>query len=297
MLNGLLTRIASESGPTIHIAPGGVTTLHGYMITNSILYAWICAVIILILLITLARRATVKPKKGLVQFIEIGTDFIVGLLEANFGDRKKALKYAPFFVSLFFFILLNNWLGLLPGVGEAFRVGEVPLLRPFTADLNGTLAAAIVTMITVQYFAIRESGIKRHTRHYFAGNLKNPITYLMGGFEVFSELTRVISLALRLFLNVAIGEIIISVFAYLGKFAAPLTSLPFLILELFVGALQSYIFVMLAVVYLSVAIKHDDEPHSVDDFASVTGIAVSPKVQQYRSRRQNHQRNKTHHHA
>lgn len=277
IVSGLFNKIAADSGPTIHIAPGGITTIHGYTITNSILYAWICAFFIVVVLVILARKATIKPKKGLVQLVEIGTEFILGLLESNFGDRKKALKYAPFFTTLFFFILLNNWLGLLPGVGEAFTVHEVPLLRPFTADLNGTLAAAIVTMITVQYFAIKESGIKRHARHYFAGSLVNPLTYLMGFFEVFSELTRVISLALRLFLNVAIGEIIIAVFAYLGKVAAPLTSLPFLVLELFVGALQSYIFVMLAVVYLAVAIKHDDEDeaHNAEELDSVTEMALS----------------------
>lgn len=281
-LNGLITRLAADSGPSIHIAPGGVTTINGYTITNSILYAWICGVIIVTLLIFIARRVSVKPKKGIVQLVEIGTEFIIGLLESSFGDRAKALKYAPFFVTLFFFILLNNWMGLLPGVGEAFTVHEVPLLRPFTADLNGTLAAAVVTMISVQYFAIRESGIRRHARHYFAGSLKNPLTYVMGGFEVFSELTRVISLALRLFLNVAIGEIIIAVFAYLGKFAAPITSLPFFVLELFVAALQSYIFVMLAVVYLAVAIKHDHDEETLHDpkeLESVTEMAVNGKAQ------------------
>ncbi len=275
VLSGLLTKFAEDSGPTIHIAPSGVTTINGFTITNSILYAWICAVVIIIFLVIVARKVTIKPKKGPIQLVEIGTEFIMGLLESNFGDRKKALKYAPFFVTLFFYIMLNNWLGLLPGVGEAFTVNGTPLLRPFTADLNGTLAAAAVTMVMVQYFAIKESGIKRHSRHYFAGSLKNPMTYMMGGFEIFSELTRVISLALRLFLNVAIGEIIIAVFAYLGKAAAPLTSLPFFILEMMVGALQAYIFVMLAVVYLAVAIKHDDEGHDPDELDSVTQMAVS----------------------
>lgn len=274
--SGLLTRLAADSGPAIHIAPSEVLTIGGYSITNSILYAWVCAVVIILFLILVARRVTLKPKRGIVQFIEIGTDFITGLLESSFGDRAKAVKYAPFFVTLFFFITLNNWLGLLPGVGEAFTVGHVPLLRPFTADLNGTLAAAIITMVTVQYFAIRESGIRRHTRHYFAGSLKNPVTYFMGAFEMFSELTRIVSLALRLFLNVAIGEIIIAVFAYLGKIAAPITALPFFILEMFVGALQAYIFVMLAVVYLAVAIKHDHDDEAVHDpqeLESVTTIA------------------------
>lgn len=223
------------------------------------------------LLIVVARRMTVSPKGGITQFIEAGSEFITSLLESSLGDRAKALKYGPFFVTIFFFVLISNWMGLLPIVGESFRVnGETPLFRPFTADLNGTLAAATITIVMVQYFAIKESGAAKHLRHYFNGSLKNPVTLLLGIFEMFSELTRIFSLALRLFLNVTIGEIIISVFAYLGKTAAPLTALPFTILELLVGALQAYIFVMLSVMYLAVAVKHGDhEPHSdhltVDD--------------------------------
>jgi F-type H+-transporting ATPase subunit a len=263
----------AEGGPAVHITPGEVFQIQGISITNSMLYGAISTVVILFLVIIAARRSTIQPKKGFVQFIEIGTEFIIGLLESNFGDRTKAIKYAPYFVSLFFYIMLTNWLGLLPFVGEGFVSGETPLFRPFTADLNGTLAAATITIIMVQIFAIKESGLAKHARHYFAGSLKNPMTYLMGGFELFGELTRIISLALRLFLNVAIGEIIIAVFSYLGQAGAPITALPFYILELLVGALQAYIFVMLSVVYLAIAIKHDhDESHS-EEYESVHTIS------------------------
>ncbi len=123
-------------------------------------------------------------------------------------------------------------------------------------------------MFTIQYFAVRESGFIKHLRHYFAGKLWNPLTYLVGFYEVFNELIRVFSLALRLFLNVAIGEILISVFSYLGKFAAPITSFPFLFLELSVALLQAYIFVMLSVTYLSLAIKHGhDEEDALESTA------------------------------
>jgi F-type H+-transporting ATPase subunit a len=263
----------AEGGPAVHITPGEVFQIQGISITNSMLYGAISTVVILFLVIIAARRSTIQPKKGFVQFIEIGTEFIIGLLESNIGDRTKAIKYAPYFVSLFFYIMLTNWLGLLPFVGEGFVSGETPLFRPFTADLNGTLAAATITIIMVQIFAIKESGLAKHARHYFAGSLKNPMTYLMGGFELFGELTRIISLALRLFLNVAIGEIIIAVFSYLGQAGAPITALPFYILELLVGALQAYIFVMLSVVYLAIAIKHDhDESHS-EEYESVHTIS------------------------
>ncbi len=255
----LFTRLVATTGPVIHIAPGEVATRGSFVITNSMIYGWACALVIVIALLIVRFMVRVKPRGGLIQFIEAGVEMIMGIISNALGSREKAVKYTPYFATIFFFVLFNNWFGLLPGVGEAITKGDTPLLRPFTADLNGTLAMAVVTMILVQTFAIKESGFLKHVRHYFNGSLKNPVTYLFGGLEVFTEFTRVISLALRLFLNVVIGEVIISVFGYLGKVAAPLTSLPFVLLEMFVALLQAYIFVMLSVTYLAVAIHHDDE--------------------------------------
>ncbi len=258
----LLTHFAE--GPAVHITPGALFETHGYTITNAILYGWISSTIILIVCIWAARRIKLHPKGGFGQFLEIGSDFITNQMTGALGSRKKAIQYAPYFVTFFFFIMFSNWLGLLPGVGEALTKNGAPVFRPFTADLNGTLAAAVVVMTLVQTFAIKESGFWKHIGHYFNGSLYNPLTLFLGVFEMLSELIRVFSLALRLFLNVTIGEVIIAVFAYLGAFAAPITSLPFVMLELAVGGLQAYIFVMLSMTYLSVAIKHGAE-HEHDD--------------------------------
>jgi len=264
----------AETGPTVHIVPNELFTIHGIPITNSMLYAWISGTLIVLFLVIVARMMTVRPRRGVIQIVEALTEFIVGMLENSFRSRKKALQYAPYFVTIFFFVLLNNWLGLIPGIGEAVTYNSEPLLRPFTADLNGTLAVAVVTMVVVQHFAIKESGWKRHIRHYFAGSLVNPATWLFGLLEVFTEFTRVASLALRLFLNVVIGEIIIAVFAYLGHLAAPITSLPFVALELFVGALQAYIFVTLSAAYLAVATQHGHEYEAEDEALEATAASI-----------------------
>ncbi len=261
-MTNILTNFAID--PVIHITPLTVFTIRGIAITNSMFYGVICAILIMVVLITVARRMTLKPKGGLTQVVEVGTDFITDTLKSALGSEEKAVKYAPYFVAIFFFILFSNWLGLLPFVGEAFQSHGEPLTRPFTADLNGTLAAAIITWLLVQYFAIKESGPISHLRHYFNGSLKNPITLLLGIFEMFSDVTRIASLALRLFLNVAIGEIIIAVFSALGGIAGSITALPFTILELLVGALQAYIFVMLSIMYLAVAVNHGGHESAQD---------------------------------
>ena len=255
-----LSLLAAASGPTVHIAPLGLFHIGGYTITNSILYGWIGALVICTLLIGVARRVTVKPKGGLVQFIEVGVDFITNLVEGAFDDKKIGRKYVPFFVTLFFFILFNNWLGLLPIVGEGIKWGGNPLFRPFTADLDGTLAMAAITMLLVYGASIRESGgLRRYLRHFFVGSPANPLYLVIGLLEMFTDLTRVLSLSLRLFLNITIGEIVIGVFAYLGHVVAPLTALPFTLIELFICALQAYIFTILSTMYLAIAVNHAGE--------------------------------------
>lgn len=253
--------LLAADGPSVHVAPAGVFQVGGWVVTNAILYGWICALALIVLFVWTARRVTVKPKGGFVQIVEVGVEFISNLVEGAFDNKKVGRRYAPYFVTLFFFILFNNWLGLLPIVGEAFQTqGGAPLFRPFTADLDGTFAMGIITMLLVYAASVRESGgVRRYMRHFFVGSPANPLYLVIGLLEMFTDLTRVLSLSLRLFLNITIGEIIIAVFAYLGHFAAPLAALPFTLIELFIGALQAYIFTILSVMYLAIAVNHAGE--------------------------------------
>ena len=91
----------SESGPVVHIAPGGVLVIHGITVTNSMLYGWICLFFISIFLIFIARKVTIHPKKGVYQLIELGVDFIGNLVRGAFEDKKKAEKYVHIFATFF----------------------------------------------------------------------------------------------------------------------------------------------------------------------------------------------------
>ena len=259
-----LSRFAAESGPAVHIAPGPVFHIGGLTFTNSILYGWICMIAMIIFFVWIARRVAVKPRGGAVQFIEMGAEFIMKTVESGFENKATARKYMPYFVTLFFFLLANNWLGLVPGVGEALTVNGVPVLRAFTADLNATLAAATITMLYVYGQSIAAFGSPlKFLRHFFVGSPLNPLYLVIGILEMVTNLMRVFSLAIRLFLNVAVGEIIIAVFTYLGQFLAPVSAAPFTAIELFVGALQAFIFTTLSIMYLAAAVNHaEHERHS-----------------------------------
>ena len=286
-LSSLFTRFGAESSPSIHVAPGTDFTLWGIHITNSMVWGWLVCLFLALGLGMLARRVTVKPKGGVIQYVEAVVTFVIDLVENAFTDKSVARKYVPFFVTLFFFVLLNNWSGLIPGVGDAIQIHGHPAFRPITGDLNLTLGMGLITMVYVYIASIREvGGFGKYIRHFFIGSPLNPLYLVIGLIEMLTDLTRALSLALRLFLNVTIGEIVIAVFAFLGAMLAPLsilspvTALPFTLLELGVGALQAYIFVILGVNYLAIAVNsahtHADEhgSHELDEDTSEVAIGL-----------------------
>jgi F-type H+-transporting ATPase subunit a len=243
---------------------------------------WIVSILMILTFVLVARKVTIRPKGGLVQFMEAGVTFVTDLVQNSFNDKAIGRKYVPFFVPLFFFILINNWAGLMLGVGEPLQANGHPIFRPFTADLNATLAIGIVTMIFVYIASIREiGGFKKFIGHFFMGSPLNPLYLVIGLIEMLTDLTRALSLALRLFLNVTIGEIVIAVFAFLGgmlapdNILAPVAALPFTLLELGVGALQAYIFVILGVNYLAIAVNSAHTHDNLTDDASPETIGVN----------------------
>ncbi len=272
MLSAFITRLASEDGPHIALAPEALTKIGGFPVTNSTLYGVICAILLLSIGLFARKKIRVKTVKGVTQLIEIMMEFVMGLIEGPLGSRKKAAQYAPIFGTFFLFIIFTNIMGIMPWVGPGINAttheGTFPLLRAFTADFNGTIAMAIVAIVTVQYLSIKESGFAGHLEHYFTDKPFSPINMFVGLLEVFGEFTRIISLSLRLFLNTVIGEILISVFSYIGKSGQSFTVLPIAMFEIMVACIQAYVFIMLASTYLGLAISHghdDDHPaHEVD---------------------------------
>jgi F-type H+-transporting ATPase subunit a len=261
-----------------------VTTLGPLKVTNAMIYGIICAVIIASILIYSRWRIKETPRKGFSQLVEVVIEYVINMLEGVFGSREKAAQYAPIFGSFFMFILLNNTLGLLPIVGPQLSVtyegAHVPLLRPFTADLNGTIAMAVVAIIFVQILSIKAQGGKKHFQHYFTSKPLNPINLFIGILEVFGEFTRILSLSLRLFLNTAVGEILIAVFTslVLSNGRTPLAVIPIILFELLVAGIQAYVFTVLTATYLGLAIAHADDDHGHDDTVHET-IDAAKKVE------------------
>lgn len=235
----------------ISIAAEKIAHIGSYAITNSVLLSWI----VTIFLIVIASLATKKIKlipSGIQNFFELVVEFIFNTINGVLEDEKTTRKYLPLLATIFIFIVTNNWTGLLPGVGSIgiHEVKEghnilVPLLRGANADLNTTLALAVVAVISIQVFGISAIGAIKYARKFI--NFSNPINFFVGFLELISEFSKLISFSFRLFGNIFAGEVLLMVIAFLVPYIAPL---PFFFLELFVGIVQALVFMMLTLVFI-----------------------------------------------
>jgi F-type H+-transporting ATPase subunit a len=252
--------------------------------TSSILVT----VIVTILVLFFARRATRRMELLPKTTQNLFEALIQGLYEMFEGIVGKHMIPHVFslLATLFIFILAANWFGLLPGVGTigfGEKTGpltvahvEHPLLRPASADLNMTLAMALLFMVLWLFWTVREMGAGGFIFHIFApkGGLKGvlavcllPIFIFVGLIEIVSIIFRPVSLSLRLYGNVFAGESLLHAMGSLGdKLPAPISyllsillPLPFYFLELLVGLLQALVFTLLCSVYIQLSTSHDDE--------------------------------------
>lgn len=257
---------AAESGLPLAAEP--IADIFGLHFTNSMLFGLVMAAVVLTMFTMAARRSQARPHSKFAFAVESLVEFVLGLGEENFGSREKSIKYMPLLLTLFTFILFSNLCALIPGVGTvnvATAHGETPLLRAFTADLNATLALAILTIGTIQVVAIRQLGIKQHLKHYFTDKPWNPMNLFIGLIEVMGEFIRIITLSMRLFGVIYAGEVLIHVVGELAGNYGWAATFPIYLLEIFFGVIQAYLFMMLSMVYLAIATNDDHAEEHTDD--------------------------------
>ncbi len=245
----------------ISIAAEPVTHLFGVPITNSIATSWVISALLILLCVKVGTSLKVSGKLSRLQmFFEFLLEGLYGIVESITGSAKAKLIF-PLVVSFFIFIVPSNWSGLLPGAGSIGFDGVIhgkevfiPILRGPTADINTTLALAIIAMVMVQVYGFRFQGL-HYLKKFF--NFSNPINAFVGILELVSEFSKIISFTFRLFGNIFAGEVLITVMTFLVPVIAPM---PFYALEIFVGIIQGLVFMMLATVFINMAtLGHGDE--------------------------------------
>lgn len=245
--------------PHIEIAAEKIFSLLGFPVTNTLIMTWIVAVFLIGAAITISRRLALVPAP-FQNIFEIFVEKFIGVFEPMVHSREKAETYTPIIVTIFLFILISNWSGILPGVGSVgfyeVREGQrllVPFFRSAASDLNVTLALATAAVFLINLTGATARGVRAHMSKFFS--FKNPIKFFVGILEFISEFARIISFSFRLFGNIFAGEVLLIITGFLAPYGAPI---PFLMLEIFVGFVQALVFAMLTMVFISIAVaKHN----------------------------------------
>ena len=228
----------------------------GFGVTNSLLLTFIVFFTLILASFFIHKNIRIIP--GAFQgTLEMGMEWLLGLMEPMLGSMKKAEQYFPLVATIFIFIMASNLSGILPGVGSlVVRHGgeEISLLRSPAADLNFTLAFAVISVMVTNIIGMSAVGVFAHLGKFL--NFKNPILFFIGILEMVSEIAKIISLSFRLFGNVFAGEVLLTIVAFLAPYIIPL---PFLFLEMFVGLIQAFVFAMLTLV--SIALHTAEHEH------------------------------------
>ncbi len=242
----------------ISIKAEPIFRVYGFPVTNTILLSAAVFVFFVALALFYSFQIRREEKNRLFYLIHFGLNFIYGLFRSVFEDKIN--YFFPLLGTFFFFILLNNWSGLIPGVGtllvktsESRHETLVPLLRGGTADLNTTLALALITVVFSQYIGIKTLGFFAYIKRFV--NFKSPMAFFTGIIETVSEFSKIVSFSFRLFGNIFAGEVIIAIMAFL---IPVLISFPFLLFEIFIGFIQAIVFSMLSAVFYNLAMQKAD---------------------------------------
>ena len=267
------------AGDGVKVTAETVFQLGQLPVTNSMITSWIVSALLIILVKVLVGSPQLIPTKGQL-VLESVIGGIRGIIEPIVG---KKVFFPSFWLlsGLFFFILIHNWSGLLPGVGtigyghaldDHFVVSK-PLIRPGNADLNMTLALALVANLCWIYFIVKYAGIKAIIKDWFGNKAeKSEVSSLIFGLlgiiflavgviEVLSILFRPVSLTFRLFGNVFGGESLLHSMFYLVPQLQWILPVPFYFMEVLIGLVQALVFMLLVSVYIGLICNHEDGEH------------------------------------
>jgi F-type H+-transporting ATPase subunit a len=283
------------------LASETIAHIGSFPIRNSMLMGWIAMAVLIIAALIFSRKSSRLIPKGFQNFVEVLIEGLFNFFDSVTQDKKQTRKFFPVVATIFLFVIVSNWMGILPGVGpigiweeepaieesvsvenvENAEIKEVikphsgvvaeevaseepklifvPFFRSAYADVNMTLALAIISIIVTQIFGIASLGFFHYAGKFFVNPFKDPIGCFVGFLELISEFAKLISFTFRLFGNIFAGEVLLVVMGFLAPFIAPI---PFYGLEIFVGFVQALVFSILTLVFFKMAATSHSAEHA-----------------------------------
>jgi F-type H+-transporting ATPase subunit a len=272
--------MAAEGGGGGHALPPDAPrfAIGPLQVTNSMIITWVVALIMIVIAQLATRKVQLVPA-GLQNFVEWLVEGLYGFFEEILG-AELVKKTFWFFCTIFLFILLTNWLGLIPGVGTIgmghydaaghFHMDK-PFLRGGNADLNMTLAMSLVFFVLWTFWSFQALGAGGFVKHLFSSGDSSKglmplfiaaVFIVVGVIEVVSIAFRPVSLSFRLYGNIFAGENILESMMHLVPWLGWVIPLPFYFLELLVGLVQALVFALLTSVFTALMCAHHDDSHA-----------------------------------
>ncbi|HVV39234.1 MAG TPA: F0F1 ATP synthase subunit A [Candidatus Paceibacterota bacterium] len=245
-----------ESGLHITLAAERLFSVWGIPVTNTVLTTWLIMAVLLLGAFLIGRSLKLTPGRT-QSAIEMAYEYVYGYVHEALQSDKLANRYFPLIATIFLFVLTVNFFAFLP-IFAPFTVhteGETAsLLHVPSADLNTTLALAIIAFFVAEFSGILTLGVLKYGSKFvnFRGGAMG---FIIGLLEIIGNLARLVSLSFRLFGAIFAGETLLLVIAFFAPYIAPV---PLMAFELFIGLLQAAIFAILTLAYIKLAVE---EPH------------------------------------
>lgn len=252
---------AGGGGISVHLAPYVIGHIGSMPITSTLATAWLAMVLLIVFAWFVRGNLREVPSRfqGFIELVVGGMyDFVANTLES----KPLANKYFPILMTIFLFLIVMNWTGLLPGVASVgfWHDGHlVPLFYPPATDLNIAIAFAFISMIVIEFAGIVALGAWKYGGKFInfkgKGIGQRLLNFTVGIIELISELGRLVSFSFRLFGNIFAGKTLLTVILFFVPFLLPV---PILVYEVFVGFIQAGVFMFLTLIFIKLAVA---EPH------------------------------------
>ncbi len=246
-----------ESGLHIALSAERLFSVWGLPVTNTMLTTALVTLLLVGVAYFVRRNLSLKPGR-LQNAFEMFFEYLLGLMEQTLGSGRLAERYFPLIATIFLFIFTANMFDFLPIFGTlgVRQGGElVPLFHAVNADLNTTLALALISFVVIELSGILTLGLWRYGSK-FVNIHGGAMGFAVGLLELVGNLARLISFSFRLFGAIFAGEVLLLVIAHFLPYIA---SVPFMAFEAFIGLLQAAVFAILTLAFIKIAI---DEPHT-----------------------------------
>ena len=239
--------------PTISLTPDILGYIGPVPVTDTLINTYLVMgfLIVVALLVRLGIREK-GPISGLQNFFELVVEGVLGQMQSMMS-AKQARQVFGIVCTIFLFVLVQNWSGLIPGF-EAVEYSPggtaeaLHVLRPASSDLSFTLALALIAVVLTQFYGVQALGVWGYLKKFIS--FKNPMAFVVGILELVSEFTKIISFTFRLFGNIFAGKVLLLVMMAIVPFFVPI---PFYGMEIFVGFIQALVFAALTTVFFKLA--------------------------------------------